>query len=355
MQPVQCVMTSPVIGWDIGGAHVKAVMLNAQGVVCKAMQHPCALWKGLHLLDESVLHILQTWQLRAEDCAHAVTMTGELVDLFASREEGVLAIADAVLRLIPRASFYAATEQHAEFIEDVRGQAMRVASMNWHASAQCIAQMSPQYPMIVVDIGSTTTDVTWCEGHQVQATGWTDAARMKFGGLLYTGVVRTPLMALGPWLNRQGMLHHVAAEYFATTADVYRVLGELPPADDMADTADGQDKSGLATMRRLARMVGHDVEDAAAHEWLALAQDFKQQQLDMMERSLQQTLAMHQQTPVLLGLGAGAFLLPALAVRLGLVYQPAQHLIAAEAPALQHLAAVCFPAYAVARLWQTWH
>lgn len=352
---MQCVMASPVIGWDIGGAHVKAVMLNAQGVVCKAMQHPCPLWKGLHLLDEAVLHILHAWQLRAADCAHAITMTGELVDLFACREEGVLAIAASVLRLLPRASFYAASAQHAEFIADVRGQAVQVASMNWHASAQCIALMSRQHPMIVVDIGSTTTDMTWCEGHRVQASGWTDAARMKLGGLLYTGVVRTPLMALGPWLNRQGTLQHVAAEYFATTADVYRVLGELPATDDMADTADGQDKSDLATMRRLARMVGHDVEDATAPLWQKLAQDFKQQQLDIMECTLQQTLARHEQAPVLVGLGAGAFLLPELAARLGLMYQPVQDLIAAETPALQHLAAVCFPAYAVSRLWQIWH
>ncbi|MDP8567113.1 hydantoinase/oxoprolinase family protein [Methylophilus aquaticus] len=348
-------MASPVIGWDIGGAHVKAVMLNAQGAVCKAMQHPCALWKGLHLLDEAVLHILQAWQLRAEDCAHAVTMTGELVDLFACREEGVLAIADSVLRLLPRASFYAASAEHAEFIVDVRGHAVHVASMNWHASAQSIAQMSSHQTLIVVDIGSTTTDVTWCEGNQVQTSGWTDAARMKFGGLLYTGVVRTPLMALGPWLNRQGKLQHVAAEYFATTADVYRVLGELPPSDDMADTADGQDKSALATMRRLARMVGHDVDDATAPVWQTLAQDFKQQQLDIMERTLQQTLVMHAQSPVLVGLGAGAFLLPALAKRLDLVYQPVQDMITAETTALQHLAGVCFPAYAVSRLWQTWH
>jgi (4-(4-[2-(gamma-L-glutamylamino)ethyl]phenoxymethyl)furan-2-yl)methanamine synthase len=48
------VMTKPVIGWDIGGAHVKAVWLDSEGRIVQVAQQACALWKGLHLLEASL-------------------------------------------------------------------------------------------------------------------------------------------------------------------------------------------------------------------------------------------------------------------------------------------------------------
>ena len=47
-------------------------------------------------------------------------------------------------------------------------------------------------------------------------------------------------------------------EWFATTADVYRLLGELDPAHDQQPAADNGDKDLPATRRRLARMIGRD-------------------------------------------------------------------------------------------------
>ena len=39
-----------VIGWDIGGAHVKAALVR-DGRLQAVRQWPCPLWQGLHLLD----------------------------------------------------------------------------------------------------------------------------------------------------------------------------------------------------------------------------------------------------------------------------------------------------------------
>jgi len=238
--------------------------------------------------------------------------------------------------------------------------------MNWHASAQCLLQAHSQsaqrhaehsQAVLMVDIGSTTTDITVGAGQCLLPSGWTDAARMAQGSLLYSGVVRTPLMALGPSVHWQGQRYGLAAEYFATTADVYRLLGQLPAQHDMADTADGQDKSALASMRRLARMLGHDYTDQPEAAWLSLAQAFAaQQQERMLEVCKQQMQRAHQhgQSPnTLIALGAGAFLAPVLAQQLGLKHIAAQSLISAQNETLRALAEVYFPAYAVARLWQT--
>lgn len=352
-----------VIGWDIGGAHVKAVMLDEQGQVVRVLQLPCALWKGLPLLEEVIQQVLRRWQIGSEACQHAVTMTGELVDLFENRLQGVCAIAHTVHSHLPHATFYMASAmQSARFSAQVTGLETHIASMNWHASAQCLATILADQAILVVDIGSTTSDISYCDQQQVLAAGWTDAERMANQGLVYTGVVRTPLMALGPnicwspsgWAGSQ--MRHIAAEYFATSADVYRLLGELSPSHDLADTADGQGRSALETMRRLARMVGHDVEDHDDSTWQALAAAFKSTQLQALQLAIEAVISRAHNPPMrMVGLGAGSFLVAQLAQRLQIAYQPASAFIAAGDAELNIEAEVCFPAYAVARLWQAWH
>jgi len=75
------------IGWDIGGAHVKAAVINPAGEIVAVYQQPCLLWKGLDQLQRAVTHILH--EISGAPGAHAITMTGELVDLFEHRDDGV--------------------------------------------------------------------------------------------------------------------------------------------------------------------------------------------------------------------------------------------------------------------------
>ena len=350
-------MKRPVIGWDIGGAHVKAVMLDGQGQIVRVSQQACALWKGLPLLEAALQHVLKDWQIKPGSCDHAVTMTGELVDLFDNRLQGVRSIAQTVTTYLPQAQFYLASAEHGTgFTAKISGNEPHIASMNWHASAKCLATILADSSILVMDIGSTTSDITVCDQQQVQPMGWTDAERMANQSLFYTGVVRTPLMALGPTIQWHGKIRHIAAEYFATTADVYRVLGELAPEYDLADTADGQGRSTADSMRRLARMVGHDFTDADEATWQSLALVFKEKQLEILMHAIQTTLTQAETPPVtLLGLGAGSFLAEALAQSLQIRYQAVSGLLPAAQAQLSIDAQVCFPAYAVARLWQAWH
>ena len=80
-------MTQNIVGWDIGGAHVKAVFLDSNGIISKVFQYPCPLWKGSGFLEQAVAQILT--EIPVQNCKHVITMTGELVDLFNSRDQGV--------------------------------------------------------------------------------------------------------------------------------------------------------------------------------------------------------------------------------------------------------------------------
>ena len=90
-----------VIGWDIGGVHLKAVRIEGDRVV-DAVQLAAPLRAGL----EPLARALDQAKGRM-GCAdrHAVTMTAELADTFASRAEGVECVAAlATRRLTPPAN-----------------------------------------------------------------------------------------------------------------------------------------------------------------------------------------------------------------------------------------------------------
>jgi len=391
-------MHKPVIGWDVGGAHLKAALLDENGCVQQVLQVPCALWRGLDELEAAIDAVLNAFN--AQSALHAITMTGELVDLFQSRKEGVLAICQVMDARLNGSKLFYAGALNADLsafvpLQDVAQQWPHIASANWLASASfagkqlsrrnqlCkhsqFSELKPIQHGLLIDIGSTTSDFVLLENDQARCVGFTDAARMQSEELVYMGVVRTPLMAVAQKVQFQNAQTSTAAEYFATTADVYRLTGDLLAEDDMADTADGKEKTLVASARRIARMIGHDVEDADMHTWLALANEFKLQQLTRLKQVAQQHLARLSgnnaslDSICVVGAGAGAFLAKEVAQQLQVQYVDIAQLIeinmdnsyenaASGFPErlgvselkdfseTSRLARVCLPAYAVAYL-----
>lgn len=342
------------VGWDIGGAHLKAVLLE-DGNLISAIQGPCELWRGLDRLEASIKSILEKFNVQQIAASHAVTMTGELVDLFENRRAGVIAISNLVSKLLGKQTqFYAAgmfyqnqtaiDNQHLSFVgmESVSKHAERIASANWYASASLLASYVPD--ALFVDMGSTTTDIIPIVAGRVANIGLSDALRMREDTLVYTGVVRTPVMAIAQKLNFNGADVNVAAEYFATMADVYRLTGDLKPESDMAETADGKGKTALESARRLARMIGHDVEDKSLETWKKLAQACKKMQINQIKMSVNKHLRPN--TPII-GAGAGAFLVEALADEVNCAFMTVADALKME---LNDTLSTCFPAYAVAYL-----
>jgi probable H4MPT-linked C1 transfer pathway protein len=341
-----------MMGWDVGGAHLKAVLINDQGHVLAAKQVYCPLWKGLNELASAIDSILL--EMHAE--AHAVTMTGELADIFPDRHTGVLAISQTMQRKLSAdkrdvvIKFFAGNQGFVD-INTVEQVTSDMASMNWLASIHYLAKKVPQ--AIFIDIGSTTTDIALvCDGIP-KVQGLTDATRMQFDELVYTGVVRTPLMALAQKIAFSGQLVNIAAEHFATTADVYMLTGDLGLDDNMADTADGASKDIASSARRIARMIGWDAQDAPLTAWVKLAHAFKHAQLNLVRQALLTKLSSEQKDNAnlqLIGAGAGEFLTESLAQQLGIQYRSVSDFIFAESMLVKHMAKVCFPAFAVASL-----
>lgn len=337
-----------VVGWDVGGAHLKAALLDVRGAALQVWQLPCPLWQGLDALRQAVSSIVS--QLGAQMHLHAITMTGELADIFPDRNTGVRQIADVMAEHLDGAMQFYAGHQGFVTVAGSDRHAAAIASANWLASAEFLA--SQVQSGLLIDIGSTTADLVPLVGGNPCHRGSTDAERMHYEELVYTGVVRTALMTLGPRVPFAGEWQPLAAEHFATTADVYRLTGDLNAADDMASTADGAGKTIQDSARRLARMLGRDLDHAPLAAWLTLAHAFKQQQVDRLKQAALRCFSRNivdAQAPVI-GAGAGRFLACELARQLGRPYLDATELLSAQTDEARRLAGICLPAYAVARL-----
>jgi (4-(4-[2-(gamma-L-glutamylamino)ethyl]phenoxymethyl)furan-2-yl)methanamine synthase len=265
---------SVVIGWDIGGAHLKAARVS-EGRVEAVLQAATPLWLGLDSL-ETALDALRA-ELGPAD-RHAITMTGELCDAFPSRREGVAGLAAIAARHLAPAtpSLYAG---RAGFVAlgQAASHAADIASANWHASAALVALKLRD--ALFVDIGSTTTDIIPVVAGEVAAIGYSDAERLASGELLYTGMTRSFVMALASRAPFRGAWTPLMNEYFANSADVHRILGDLPDGADKMATADGREKTVEASRERLARMIGREAHEGADREWEGLAAWFAEAQI----------------------------------------------------------------------------
>ena len=333
-----------VIGWDIGGAHLKAARME-RGRIVAALQVALPLWQGLHeaerAFDEAEMKIG-----RAE--ANAVTMTGELCDIFATHAEGVAALAALAQRRLSRPLFYAG---RAGFVaqNQVADRVPDIASANWHASAAAIAAVHPQ--ALFADMGSTTTDLIPIANGDVATLGYSDAERLAHGELVYAGVVRSYLFAgitrapfAGHWVNLMN-------EWFAGMGDVYRILGELPDGVDVMQTADNRDKSIESSRARLARMIGRDIGEADDASWRRLAQFFADMQMRQIEENLHLVLSrglIPDDAPIV-GAGIGRFVLRKIAARLDRGFVPFETCFD-TAPECAGAVSDCAPAAAVAQL-----
>ena len=128
-----------VLGWDVGGAHLKAARVE-EARLAAVVQLPSTLWLGPEHLDRALDEALR--QLGPAE-AHAVTMTGELVDYFSDRAEGVRRLTDRVAERLRPVRVWAGP---LGFLppERARVEPRAVASANWLASVAWTARQMPR-------------------------------------------------------------------------------------------------------------------------------------------------------------------------------------------------------------------
>jgi (4-(4-[2-(gamma-L-glutamylamino)ethyl]phenoxymethyl)furan-2-yl)methanamine synthase len=255
------------LGWDIGGVNTK-VSRVASGRVLETRVRPFEVQVEVERDPHALVALLR--DLAAESGAtgrepHAVTMTAELSQMFRTKGDGVAFVLDAVSAAFPDSDTYVyTTDERFVASNEARRIPLSVAAANWVATAAIVARTVET--AVLVDIGTTTTDVIPVVDGRVVALGRTDPGRLATGELLYLGAVRTPVEAMVTAVPVGHEWVGVSAEGFALAGDVHVWRGTLSPAMYSITPPDGRPPTREFAGERLARVVCADrtmLDDAA--------------------------------------------------------------------------------------------
>ena len=301
-----------VIGLDIGGVNTKAVR-RGDGPP-RTVLRPYDLIRDREALT-TVLHDVAA-ALGGEPAELvALTMTAELSDEFRTKREGVGFVLDAVEAAFPGRVLVFTTAGELVRPTEARARPLEVAAANWVAGARAVAARHAD--ALMLDVGSTTTDVIPIAAGRLAAGGRTDLDRLLAGELVYTGALRTNLAAIAPRVPVRGGWCPVASEWFAISADVHLILGHLAPAAYTCPTPDGRAATVAFARERVARLVCSDLEQLGRGEVDGIAAYLHTEQVGGIAAAARRAGAHCTDAAPVVPLGVGAFLARAVAERLG--------------------------------------
>jgi len=255
------VSSKGVLGIDIGGANLKYATESG-----RSLERSFPMWTRFNELGEQIARDVAS----LGDCdTIAVTMTGELADCFLNRSAGVKYIVDQVMTGLPhvapeRIRFYG-TDGRFHDAASAKTAWQRIAASNWHALAQCVAnRVAPD--ALLIDIGSTTTDIIAIAGSRIVTESTTDFQRLRDQSLVYIGCRRTPVCVLVTHLRFRGENILVMNEVFATIDDARLMLGLQDEDVHDCETADSHPRDRHHARSRIARMIGLDHDQISEQE-----------------------------------------------------------------------------------------
>src|SRR3954451_16922343 len=266
---------------DIGGANVKAAWLR--GTSLRTVSRPFEVWRDRRALGGVLREVAAEVAAGPAD-AVAITRNAELSDAFRTKREGVAFVLDAAGDALgDRPLSVLTTAGELVSVEAARTRPWDVAAANWVATAVAVAGAHPD--ALLVDVGSTTTDIVPIAAGRVAASARTDLERLLGGELVYPGVLRTSLAAIAPHVPVRGGWCPVSSECFAISADVHLVLGRLAPEAYDCPTPDGRAATVAFARERIARLVCADVEQLDGDEVDAIASFLCERQLRQIEHA----------------------------------------------------------------------
>jgi len=269
------------IGIDIGGANLKAA--NASEWTHRM---PFPIWRSPQKLPAALAELIET---SPTFDAVAVTMTGEMVDCFATREEGVCRILEALATVLPSTLLRVyATDGNWLSVPAAARNPWLVAASNWRGLAEYSIRWTDQQSTLLVDVGSTTADILAIDGKsgKIVSSSKTDRDRLISGELVYTGAERSNVAGLIQQVELHNDTIPFINELFATTADVHLLLGHTEEEPENKDSADGRPRTRSSAAYRLARTIGEDGTTLAMEEIVLIAEAIYHAQVELIAKAM---------------------------------------------------------------------
>lgn len=293
-------LSSAVLGIDIGGANIKYALIDAKAfpkdgstISDQTLSAPSVnfpMWKLHRKLSEQLVSDLSQYS-SANVIGCGITMTGELADCFFDRKEGVTEIVQQAFLACKQLQFpdplYYGVNGKFHLHQECDGQENLLAASNWHGLAQYVGSTGFSNGLLI-DIGSTTTDLIPIRQGRVATSAKTDFDRLCEGSLVYLGGERTSVSMIVDSLLHLGYRCPVMREHFATMKDVRVILGMRQGEEEDCDTADGKPSTIPYAMNRLARIIGCSGREITSEDAMHLARQIheaaKKQILDGLKK-----------------------------------------------------------------------
>ncbi|MBM4240830.1 MAG: H4MPT-linked C1 transfer pathway protein [Euryarchaeota archaeon] len=274
-----------IAGFDIGGANSDLAIINFDDygnvLNIKTKFKYLPMWIKKDELEMALLELLGNDRNKID--AVGVCMTAELVDAYKTKKEGVLDIARKIEETFSMPIGFVGLEGMLSF-DKLLLNPLKVAAANWIATAELASRISNN--CIIVDVGSTTTDIIPIKNGSECAAGRSDLERLGTGELVYTGALRTNIATLIYKVPFKGHWLRVSSELFAITADIHLVLGNISKNDYTCSSPDGAGKSRSESIRRISRVVCGDMDVLSTSDVFEIAKYIYKTQVKQISKAV---------------------------------------------------------------------
>ncbi len=272
-------MLMKIAGFDIGGANTDLAIIDyinkeqcLENIYVDFEYLP--MWSKNEELGNCLVNLLGDYFNDID--AVGISMTAELVDAYETKSEGVKDIIKKVEAVFKVPVAYVSINGMLSS-EEVFKNPLNVAAANWIATSQIAGTIEEN--CILVDIGSTTTDIIPIKNGVECAKGKSDFERLSTGELVYSGTLRTNLASLVDKIPLNNKIYRVASELFAISADVHNVLDNITLDDFSCATPDGAGKSKEDSMRRISRVLCADLDSLPSEDVIKIAEYIYKEQI----------------------------------------------------------------------------
>ncbi|MHA1307527.1 MAG: hydantoinase/oxoprolinase family protein [Candidatus Heimdallarchaeota archaeon] len=281
-----------ILGLDIGGANTKFAFIDTEKedneiLIVGSDYFP--FWKYNENYPQYLQELKETIEEKFGTIEIVVFVTtAELADCFHTKKEGITTICNYVSSVFTNLSngpFIYSSKSDFISMENASEQWFEVSATNWIVSANYLGLKYPN--IIMIDIGTTTTDIIPINDGKVVAEGYSDLDRLISNELVYTGLLRTNIATILNEVKLPGKIIPVSSELFATTGDAYLIQNLISIEEFTSETADGKSVSKENSLARIARVICADTNQLSENEIQLIAKQTISKQIELLTQALQ--------------------------------------------------------------------
>ncbi len=286
------------LGLDIGGANTKAVLIhfkNQENYNSFSYIEYFPFWKKTKdqfplLLKRIISKIILNNNFTLENLNYiAVTMTAELSDAFQTKKEGILYLLNGLLEVfeVEKLRFITINNNYIGY-KEAKNNIKLIMAANWVSTALYLGSFISD--CILIDSGSTTTDIIpICKSLPIPI-GKDDIGRLINHELIYTGGLRATIPSITHIVPYKNKMIRISFERFALISDIHMILNNISKEEYNNETADNRDKSIEGCYARLARVVCMDLNTVSKKELDIIAEYIYIKQLEIIKKEIKKFL-----------------------------------------------------------------